>query len=482
MKSFCSGFLSRWMRRYLGNEKGIALPMAVALVVIVSLLGASAAYMMESQTQMGSRFTAGADAMHYAEAGANNYLWRLNEGTEASAQMNVRVSFEGGFYRLQELQTSESLVTIRSTGWLASDPSSARTIDVTMRKRAFTQFAYLSNSDGPNIWWIGGERCYGPYHTNDTLRVRDDPIFFGRVTYVTGFITNPAANATDPAFLVQTFRDGIQQVTPLIFPGTNGELIIWAQNDDYYYRGRTSIRLNGDGTITTRNPNRNSGAAEIRSLPPSGVIYVDAATSGTTGKFGTRPGDAFVSGTLNGRLTIAAANDIYITGRDPTNYTFNNAAVTDGIRYAITTFSDVVQSGEKIGVSASNDHDMLGLVANNDVWILGTGWFSGNPADVAPDDITIHAALFAINGSFGYESYTTYTKGDINFVGSLIQRTRAPVGLFDATSGQKTRGYDKNYAYDPRMAFTAPPRFLQPAAAGWDVFSWEENSHHLPTE
>lgn len=35
-------------------------------------------------------------------------------------------------------------------------------------------------------------------------------------------------------------------------------------------------------------------------------------------------------------------------------------------------------------------------------------------------------------------------------------------------------GYFKNYAHDPRMVFTAPPHFINPAESGWEVRDWME--------
>ena len=122
-------------------------------------------------------------------------------------------------------------------------------------------------------------------------------------------------------------------------------------------------------------------------------------------KFNSKSGNAFVSGTLQGRLTIAAANNIYITGRDPTEFNYSQAEVnpSGGVTYANTTFSPYPASGEQTGYLAEGD-DMLGLVANNYIHILGNGWFSGNPSNVAPENVAIHGALFSITKGFGYES------------------------------------------------------------------------------
>jgi hypothetical protein len=123
--------------------------------------------------------------------------------------------------------------------------------------------------------------------------------------------------------------------------------------------------LDGD-SIKIRNKD-NSTVQVIKDLK-NGVIYVDGNTGDK--KWDLSTGNAFVSGKLNGRLTIAASNDIYITGYDPTKLEWSEAKnnLTGGITYYDTTFD-----GQ--GNVVSNGDDMLGLVANKYIFILHYGWF-----------------------------------------------------------------------------------------------------------
>ncbi|HHX51484.1 MAG TPA: hypothetical protein GX711_08605, partial [Clostridia bacterium] len=108
---------------------------------------------------------------------------------------------------------------------------------------------------------------------------------------------------------------------------------------------------------------------------------------------------------------------------------------------------------------------------NNYIHILGNGWFSGNPSNVALENVTIHGALFSITKGFGYEFYDTYEKGIITLRGSLIQKTREPVGQFNFWGDT---GYDKDYAHDSRMLYSSPPHFLEPQNTGWELTGWKE--------
>ncbi|MDI6907395.1 MAG: hypothetical protein QMC81_07915 [Thermoanaerobacterales bacterium] len=464
------------MKGILRSEAGIALPIVMALVVIISLLGFTAAFVVESQSVMGQRFAGGEDALYYAEAGYNKYLWHLNEDSrfyetaESDALLNVDTPFQDGFYRLQiqKPTTDEPVVTITSTGWPANDPTNRRTIEVKVHKRQFVQQVYLSNNDGSDIWWTSGEECRGPLHTNGTLRIQRRPVFYGPVTYSQALVKGTGYNPD--------YREGPpQKVDPLVFPANNLDLKTWAEKDKYLYYGRTCIYLDNDQLVIR---DRN-GNLQTRPLPPNGVLYVDG--DGTS-KWGSNTGNVFVSGTLSGRLTIAAKNDIYITYDDPTDWSEPPwfAPATGGIRYANTTFIHHVVDG-KLVTEVQGD-DMLGLVANRCIYILHYGWPKEGqnaywdyrllwliPYDVAPHKITIHAAIFAINNGFGYEEYDSGpAKGDIKLIGSIIQQTRLPVGEIGGS------GYDKDYTHDPRMRYDYPPHFLEPQNAGWEAVNWRE--------
>ena len=141
-----------------------------------------------------------------------------------------------------------------------------------------------------------------------------------------------------------------------------------------------------------------------------------------------------------------------------------------------------------------NNNDLLGLIAQKDIKILHKGWprykwipnwpwegywsdHYSESNDVSIDDITINAALFALNGSFSFEDYDEGgEKGNINFTGSMVQKNRGPIGQFGYFwfGGGYNSGYKKNYKYDPRMAYETPPHFLEPENAGWEIMSWQE--------
>ena len=94
--------------------------------------------------------------------------------------------------------------------------------------------------------------------------------------------------------------------------------------------------------------------------------------------------------------------------------------------------------------------------------------------DVAPRDVRINAAVFALNHSFCFESYSRGPpKSTIHLTGALIQKYHGPVGTFSWGSGIQS-GYSKDYRYDERMQYKEPPHFLEPLNTGFEIAKWEE--------
>jgi hypothetical protein len=458
----------------LKEDSGIAMPVVVVIIAVVTLLGFTSVVLMENQTSMGKRYEASESALSIAEAGINEYLWHLNKDSRfyATPEGDDFVNdsgdpkeheFQSGKYTLEitEPTAADPTVKIKSTGWLKGDESSKCAVEVEVRKRRFVQQIYLSGDEkrmnGDSVWWTTGDIVNGPFHTNGTLNIQGKPTFLDRVTYSNSIKLYDKNSEPD-------CRKGPpEKVEPLVFPSTNQQLKTQAKYNGYYFEGRTSIMLDGD-SIKIRN--KENSVQTINDLK-NGVIYVDGVVSDSTSKWNLSLGNAFVSGKLNGRLTIAASNDIYITGYDPTilewNVAKNNS--TGGITYYDTTFD-----GQ--GNVASDGDDMLGLIADQYIRILHYGWFNSYSDSVALKNITIHGALFALNKSYEFEKYDSGKFETITLVGSICQNRRGGVGTFSGNTN--VSGYsNKDYTHDRRMSYDTPPHFLEPTNAGWEIVSWK---------
>jgi hypothetical protein len=322
----------------------------------------------------------------------------------------------------------------------------------------------------------------GPLHSNDAIRIQGGAEFQGAVTttwtgangrrYIpTGGGSPVFARAGDPAYA--------EEIT---MPPSNSSLRSDAATGGCLFTGPTKVVANANGTMTVTSPLTRStrcwsGAMgttpRTMSLPANGVLHVQSVPTsssdpnywgtttcpGGTGRhvlgqpisndvtnYRCRDGDLFIEGTLDGQMTAAADNDIVITW---------DLVYEDGL------------TGD----------DLLGLVANNSVFIY-------HPVDDDEDNLSIpgrswprtrftdakvDAAILTLNHSFTVQHYRDGSQlGTLTVRGSIAQLYRGPVALGGVS------GYEKDYIYDQRLAYMAPPRFIDPVKSFWRIVSWEE--------
>jgi len=339
------------------------------------------------------------------------------------------------------------------------------------------------HDDCYDIFWANDDTVTGPFHTNDEIAVSGSPEFEGETTTSRPDARyfdnnrhcvapgNPSGCNSDP-----TFSQGLEFRPPLTLPPSNNQIKAEADpaisGEGCMYVGATFIRLksNGSAEIKSRKTDDPSSSkcptnGTMTSLPSNGVIYVRAAEpdesclsgrphpyslSADVTPHNCRAGDVFVEGTLNGRLTIAAENNIIIS---------------NDIKYA--------------GGRGAGSDDMLGLVANNFVEIMHPVNNGGNnlnylPGGVAFRDPHIDAAILSVEHSFRVQNHREgHPFNDpIDLFGTIAQLYRGPVGTFSGSS--TASGYEKDYKYDPRLEFISPPHFLDPVQSAWAVRSISE--------
>lgn len=325
------------------------------------------------------------------------------------------------------------------------------------------------------IYFVSADNLNGPVHSNDDLYICGTPHFNGPVDtsdappVVPGRITN-ACGGSGPVW----FRNGDPAYQPNIpFPPANnsikGQTTIGQAGAGCLFTGPTTITLASNGTMTVTSPgtkSTNSGCLGTNPIPADGVIYVQNVpssktdpnytancataisnpiqTSGTDVHNGCS-GDAIVKGTLAGQLTIAADNDVVLTG-------------------------SVTYAG---GLGGS---DVLGLIANNFVEInhpSGSYCSGGTGVNGAVCNPTIDAAILSVNHSFMANNYAQGSPlGTLTINGALGQQFRGPVGT--TSGGSIVSGYAKNYNYDQRLHYLSPPYLLDPFQTAWEKVSFAE--------
>jgi hypothetical protein len=184
------------------------------------------------------------------------------------------------------------------------------------------------------------------------------------------------------------FQTGDPEVVPILpLPTTN--TAIKAETDraagktGCLYNGPTRIVLNSNGTMTVTSPFTTSsayascvgtnvpcpptGSSTSRTWPrprrrPAPAARTGSATRspGDATSYGCRDGDAFLSGTLRGRLTIATENNVVIVAN--TTYSSTGAASTDMLGLVANQFVQVYHpvnsSGEQPVRHPQPDRDL----------------------------------------------------------------------------------------------------------------------------
>ena len=236
---------------------------------------------------------------------------------------------------------------------------------------------------------------------------------------------------------------------------TNGALLDVPLNTVIYVQNVPSV---------STDPNYWSATASGQPSCPSGgnpvgypianevVRYTDA--------YKCRNGDVFVKGTLDGHVTVAAENYVY---------------VVDDLIYENT------------------NEDILGLVGQNAVWVwnpfrnvtqsgseyYGTPIHPTNGGNVHTR--RIEAAILSVAHTFMVQNYDVQDnaggadeRGTLNVVGAIAQKFRGTVATSSSAGAVLESGYGKAYVYDQRFRTTAPPKFLSPSVVTYGVTTWTE--------
>jgi Tfp pilus assembly protein PilX len=323
-------------------------------------------------------------------------------------------------------------------------------------------FYYQSGGPDPSciISWVTGDHMNGPMYTQDQFYVPSgNAPTFGRSGSKDAIASQEPSNtnaseicASDNCYgaVVSNPEPDVAQQVPL--PADNSNLLTDATNHGKVFSGTTTLTVS-----STVNPNVATGwncpsssasaacTAVSVNLANFPIIYATNASgcstsydptsvsypTNNTGHYYGPCGDIYISGTYSTPMTIAAADDVILTG-------------------SLTTTED--GSGNPTGSAT------LGLVANQYVRVMHT--CSSNP------NVTIDAAILTLQHSFFVDNFGCggLPQGQLTVHGAIAQYFRGIVG----TVGNS--GYLKNYNYDDRLALILPPYLFDLQNTEWTVF------------
>ncbi len=329
--------------------------------------------------------------------------------------------------------------------------------------------ASIPNSGGRScdkISFVTGDFINGPMHTNDAFEICGEPTLGGSAADPIEVSGPPKGWFSNCTRLLheKNFKGTLTANSAVLTPPpTNSELQTIAE-PQFRFKGQTRICLSG-GSMTVMTLTATGTCAAPKSvlysgtIPANGVVYDESGTcSSAYTPFNvsyaiTEPpsecGNVYLEGNYTGQLTVAAANDIVITG----NVCLESCS------------NEPPMKGEGV----------LGLVANNFVRIYHpepynaeTKTFECKNGTGSLNGVTIDAAILAIAHSFIVDDYNCGAKlGTLKVNGAIAQKYRGAVGT--GGGGSSGTGYLKSYNYDSRLRYIEPPSFIEPEKTAWVI-------------
>lgn len=448
-----------------------------------------------------------AQALSIAEAGIEYYRWHLahapqdfRDGTgHAGPYEHTYTDKAGnviGSYTLDITPpaTGSTIVTIRSTGKLSSNPDVEKVILVRMGIPSFAKYAAVLNA---NVRFGQGTEVFGEIHSNGGIRFDgiahnlvtsaqsdyDDPDHTGQKEFGVHTHVNvpPATGVNDSVRPLESppnavadrsdvFLFGRKFPVPAVdFAGITANLSQMktdAQSGGFY-RPTSTTGLGYEIVFKTSATSTTFDLYRVNSLtsPPSNCTNVAAQDGWGTWSINTKtllgnypmPGNGlifiednvWVSGRINGaRVTVAAAR-------------FPDNAST---RPSITVNSDLLYTNY-------NGTDVISLIAQKNI----------NIGLVSADTIRIDAALMAQNGRVGryYYQGPTVSPNRSNCSPNHVRTAITSYGMLGSNQRYgfaytDNTGYiTRNLVYDTNLLYGPPPSFPLTTDA-YKIVSWDE--------
>lgn len=388
----------------------------------------------------------------------------------------------------------------------ATTLDATKTVELVVRQASFGRYAYFTDKEtssitGGAIWWKAGETVDGPVHSNNTSGSNFSinytgstaPIFLDVVTAAGSSINYNPSTPNNQATWQKIFANGstgFKLGVPAIqlptstdiqknaawgsssgFPGTDGVYVKSSAAGGIYIRGDATIQMQLDasnnqqmvikqgsntttitvnltnGTTTYTGP-VGSGSSASGGAVPNGVIY---CTGNITSLKGVIADNKYSGTTITTRNAWTIATDVN-NSKDIT--------ITDDLTYRTKP-----DKNQPTTATCNLAAGTLGLVAHNTVIsTAATG-------DVEIDAVMLSGGQNTTDGSFYAANYDSRTPANLTVLGGVIQKARGPVGTFNASTGQTTTGFTKNYHYDPRLSTNPPPFY--PTTGQYERLSWQ---------
>ncbi len=437
---------------------------SLATMIIVSGVATYALF----EHQASNRKHARDMAFHIAEAGIDYYRWHLahdpNDFQDGTGQPGpyVHEYFDKsnnsiGFFSLEidPPLPGSTVATIRSTGWVSSEPNATRTLQVRVGFPALTDYTFLTNAnmnfsfttevhgqvhsnggirfDGTTDSWVrsareryryGNQQHNGVWGGGGPREFWEFPvpaIDFNSITADLGAVRDDADNGG--IHLNSSGEEGWH----LVFDGDTFDLYRVTDLECHHGSGRWRYRRwrgwYWDGTVYCYDVEQEV-FVENHTIPANGAIFIED--------------NVWVEGTVDGRVTLGV-------GRFPVQEPYETIYIQGDLTYA-TRASD----------------DVIGLLAQGDIIV---------PHEV-PNNMTIEAALLSQFGVIHRPYYNDGLRNSLNVFGSQISYGGGGWKYVNGWGHVISGFVNTNHTYDANLSYYPPPGF--PVGDTYDLISWEE--------
>lgn len=435
------------------REDGIAMLMVVFLAALLLALGVGLMETMRSESSRSAHSVFSEGSYQAAEAGLNDYIAKLlsdstyylhyvhpgeaTRRTSGGTNISAGAAWTGGLtwtypngkdawrqlvngyeYSLQIVAPTSTVQATRifSTGRKTGSATDVRVIETLVRPSSLADFQMLANAD---ITYGSAATTYGKIYAGiDSSNTKHNVTHYGTAygnIYAENNVYGPPTlmngaqtyNSTNIRTVIKNppnFADFLTSLSDIQRAAQVGGVYL---NDTSKAAWRLIFNTNGTFTAATCTLTSGQNAGQTQptcgstttyNVPSNGAVYV-AQT-------------AVVSGTVNGRLTVASNDNMVVA---------NNIDYTDGHC-----------------TSAATADDVLGLVAKNDVIV----------AQWTPTNLTWCAATLAQSGRWHSWS-NDGSHGLMTFKGSTATNLGGSMSMFTS----------RIYQYDSTLLYLQPPWF-----------------------
>ncbi|MGE5437072.1 MAG: hypothetical protein ACM3O3_07575 [Syntrophothermus sp.] len=402
-------------------------------------------------------------ARNIAVSGANLALNQIIRDSNWVSDISDR-PFENGEMTVTITPLGPPIRILESVGTFMGAEQKVR-VKLQRGTRIFAEYAWFipSVSTGSlNRPWITGDTVFGAFHTNQFLLVDGNPVFTGHVTSLKGVKDVAKPGPSNPQFL-GGYEGGVQVSwnSEMSFPeyAADADEGVAMGGTCKFQNTNVWLTFNDNGTVTYRTYDKTGDDSSKFSAPvtrslsemaPTGVIYA-------------KGGNLFISGTLDGSVTIISEGS---SGGGNGNVTLVGDLV-----YKV---DPMISNGNGGYMPNPACDDLMGVIATNNI-IIATSQLSGGKANnVDNPDIHIDAGLFAVKGGMQVQDLGTAPAnkplGSIYLQGSMTAGKEEIVAQFNGTT--ITAGYNRHIIFDSRFS-VAPPSWYT-YTYYYSVISWLE--------